>query len=327
MIGKKVLVTRIFPQSGIDRLVEEGFNVTQWDKERPMTPSEMIEMAKMNDALFCTLTDKIDGDFLHACSHLEMISQFGVGYDNIAIAEATRLGIAVGNTPDVLSEATADIAFGLMIATSRKMFWLHKTIERGEWSYFSPNAHLGIDIKGKTLGILGLGRIGFEMAKRCKGAYCMEVIYHNRAQNLMAEKELSARYVGFDELLGQSDVLSVHCALTPETNGLFDKMVFEKMKPTAIFINTARGAVHNEPDLIEALKTGQLWGAGLDVTNPEPMMPDNPLLKMENVCVLPHVGSGTAEVRSKMSLMTAENIIGFYRDGKVPHLVNPEVRY
>jgi len=325
MINKRVFVTRIFPITGIDRLIEEGFTVTQWDQERPMTQPELIEMAKSHDALFCTLTDKIDRSFLNECAQLQVISQFGVGYDNIDVAEATRLGIPVGNTPDVLSEATADIAFGLMIATSRKMFWLYKSILRGEWKYFTPNAHLGIELAGKTLGIFGMGRIGFEMAKRCKGAYSMPIIYHNRSRNLMAEKELDAQYVTFDELLAQSDVLSVHCALTDKTKGVFNKQAFCQMKPTSIFINTARGPVHNESDLIEALETGQLWGAGLDVTNPEPMQPDNPLLSMENVSVLPHIGSGNEETRAKMSILAAENIIGFYRDGKIPHLVNPEV--
>jgi glyoxylate reductase len=322
MTNKKILATRIFPDSGIKLLIENGFSVTQWNHERPMTQPELIEQAKLHNALFCTLTDKIDCHFLSECPHLEVISQFGVGYDNIDIAEATRLKIPVGNTPDVLSEATANIAFGLMIATSRKMFWLHKSILRGEWKYFEPNAHLGIELKGKTLGIFGLGRIGFEMAKLCKGAYNMDVIYHNRHSNKMAEVQLGARLVSFNELLQQSDVLSVHCALTDETRGVFNKEAFSEMKPTSIFINTSRGPVHNEPDLIESLNSGQIWGAGLDVTNPEPMQSDNPLLTMENVSVLPHIGSGTEETRGEMSVMTAENIIGFYRDGKIPHCVN-----
>jgi glyoxylate reductase len=321
-MDKKILITRIFPQSGIKRLLEEGFSITQWDQERPMTQKEIIEKAKSYDALFCTLTDKIDSHFLNECSHLEMISQFGVGYDNIDIAEATRLGIPVGNTPDVLSEATADIAFGLMIATARKMFWNHKSIGQGEWKYFIPNAHLGLDLKGKTLGIFGLGRIGYEMAKRCKGAYDMDILYCNRTRNIVAEKELGAQLVSFSQLLAGSDVLSVHCALTGETNGVFDKEAFAQMKPTSIFINTARGPIHNEADLTEALLSGKLWGAGLDVTNPEPMHPDNPLLSMENVSVLPHIGSATLDTRGNMSLLAAENIIGFYKYGKIPHLVN-----
>jgi glyoxylate reductase len=320
---KKILATRIFPEAGIQLLKDEGFSVTIWDEERLMTQQELVENAKTHDAIFCTLTDRIDKTFLNECSHLQMISQFGVGFDNIDIEEATRLKIPVGNTPDVLSEATADIAFGLMIATSRKMFYLYKSIERGEWKYFTPNAHLGIELKNKTLGIFGLGRIGLEMGRRCKGAYNMEIIYHNRSRNMLAEEELGARFVSFDELLVQSDVLSAHCALTAETSGIFNREAFNLMKPTSIFINTSRGAVHNEVDLIKALRAGKIWGAGLDVTNPEPMHPDNPLLSMANVSVLPHIGSGNEETRGKMSILAAENIIGFYKHNRVPHLVNP----
>ncbi|SDB85379.1 2-hydroxyacid dehydrogenase [Williamwhitmania taraxaci] len=323
--NKRVLISRIFPEVGVERLQSAGFTVTAWDQDRPMTQDELIEQAKQHDALFCTLSDKIDAKFLGECSHLDIISQFAVGYDNIDIVEATRLGIPVGFTPDAMSNATADIAFGLMIATSRKMFFMHKQILSGSWTSFKPNANLGMELTGKTLGIYGLGRIGMEMAKRCKGAYNMKVIYHNRTRNEAAEKQLDAAYVAFAELLAQSDVLSIHCALTADTREIFNKAAFAQMKPTSIFINTSRGLVHNEPDLIEALNAGTIWGAGLDVTNPEPMQPDNPLLQMENVSVLPHIGSATMEARGKMAQMAAENIIEFYRSKHVPHIVNPEV--
>ena len=322
--SKKILVSRIFPAIGIELLQEAGFSITRWDKERPMTQHELIEKAKTHDALFCTLTEKIDKNFLNRCSHLDIISQFAVGYDNIEIPEATRLGIPIGYTPDAMSEATADIAFGLMIATARKMFYLHKSIIKGEWGYFRPNANLGMELKNKTLGVFGLGRIGMEMAKRCQGAYNMEILYHNRKPNPKAEKELGAESVDFKSLLRQSDIVSVHCSLTSETTGIFNKNAFSKMKPTAIFINTSRGLIHNETDLIQTLKTGQIWGAGLDVTNPEPMQSDNPLLSMENVTVLPHVGSGTIEARNEMARLAAINIIGFYKNHKVPNIVNPE---
>lgn len=325
MNTKKILITRLFPEIGAQLLKEAGFIVTTWEKDRPMTQDELIDNAKGHDALFCALSDKIDKRFLSECSHLDIISQFAVGYDNIDIQEATRLGIPVGYTPDALSEATADIAFGLMIATARKMFYLHKTIEKGEWSYFRPNANLGIELKNKTLGVYGLGRIGVKMAQRCKGAYNMKVIYHNRTRNSVAEQELQAEYVDFNSLLEQSDVLSIHCALTTETTAIFNKEAFSKMKPSSILINTARGLVHNELDLIEALKCGTIWGAGLDVTNPEPMQPNNPLLQMENVTVLPHVGSGTMEARGEMAKLAAENIIEFYKNNRIPHVVNPEV--
>ncbi|MBA3010239.1 MAG: D-glycerate dehydrogenase [Proteobacteria bacterium] len=320
---KRVLVSRQFPEIGIELLARAGFELTLWQKDRPMYPSELADLSMNHHALLCTLSDMITKPFLQQCSHLEIISQFAVGYDNIDVDEATRLGIPIGFTPDIMSEATADIAFGLMIATARKMFFLHKTILAGEWGYFKPRGNLGMELRGKTLGVFGLGRIGMKMAKRCKDAYGMEIIYHNRHPNPRAEKELNAAWVSFDTLLAQSDVLSVHCVLSAQTRGVFNWDVFKQMKPTAIFINTARGPIHNEPDLIEALCSKKIWGAGLDVTDPEPMAKDNPLLSMETVCVLPHVGSGTLEARNGMSRLAAENIIEFYQTGTLPHVVNP----
>ncbi|MCP4683167.1 MAG: D-glycerate dehydrogenase [Desulfobacterales bacterium] len=322
--NKKIFVSRIFPEIGIEMFHKEGFDVTSWSEDRPMTQAELIGKARQNNALFCTLMDKIDKSFLNECKHLDIISQFGVGYDNIDIPEATRLGIPIGFTPDALTDATADIAFALMLAASRKMFYQHKSIIKGKWDFFRPTANLGLELKGRTLGVFGLGRIGIEMAKRCKGAYNMNILYCNRSQNKTAEDLLSARLVSFKDLLSQSDILSVHCALTEKTKGIFDKTAFSKMKPSAIFINTSRGLVHNEEDLIAALINGDIWGAGLDVSNPEPMSPDSPLLSMENVAVLPHIGSATIEARSSMSRMAAENIIEFYKHNSVPNIVNPE---
>jgi len=321
----KVFVSSVIPEIGIDMLRGENFNVMTWDNDTPISRDILIKNVKQCNALLSTLTGKIDAQFLKECSHLEIISQFGVGYDNIDIAEATRLGIPVGNTPGVLTDATADVAFGLMIAASRKMFFMHKKIEKGEWKHFTPKSNLGMELKNKTLGVFGLGRIGMEMAMRCKGAYNMNVIYHNRRQNKEGEKLLDAKYVSFDELLSQSDVLSVHSVSSESTKGIFNKAAFSIMKPTSIFINTARGAIHNEEDLIAALREKNIWGAGLDVTNPEPMDKDNPLLQMENVAVLPHIGSATVEARNAMSRLAAENIIEFYKNGRVPHLVNQEV--
>jgi len=324
MEKKRVFISRLFPETGEELLRNAGFPVTVWKEDRPMTQDELIENSKVHDALFCTLTDKIDKRFLNECSNLDIISQYAAGFDNIDIDEATRLGIPVGFTPGAMSEATADIAFGLMIAVSRKMFFLHKKISGGGWSYFKPKDNLGMELKNKTLGIYGLGRIGMEMARRCKGAYNMKIIYHNRKPDHLAEKELHAEYVDFSALLSLSDVISVHCSLNDETRLIFNKTTFSQMKPTSIFINTARGLIHNETDLIEALNKGVIWGAGLDVTNPEPMQPDNPLLKMENVAVLPHIGSATIEARGKMAEMAAENIIEYYRNKQVPYILNPE---
>jgi glyoxylate reductase len=318
----KILVTRKLPPIAVDLLTKAGFIVTVGEADGLMTRDELISQAKQHDAILCTLTEKIDKDFLAACSHLKIISQFGVGYDNIDIAEATRLGIPVGNTPGVLTDATADIAFALMLAVSRKMFHLHKSIIKGEWTYFQPSKDLGFELKGKTLGVFGLGRIGIEMAKRCRGAFQMKVIYHNRKPNPEAGNSLGATHVSFNELLSQSDVLSVHSVLSADTRGIFNKATFEKMKPTSIFINTARGGIHNEEDLVRALRSKKIWGAGLDVTNPEPMSKDNPLLSLDNVAILPHVGSGTIEARSGMARLAAENIVEFFLTERIPHQVN-----
>ncbi len=321
----KVFISRDIPAIGIELLRKEGLDVAVCPVDRPLTQPELIEYAKQNDALLSMFSDTIDKYFLNQCKHLKVIAQFAVGYDNIDIAEATRLRIPISYTPDVLSEATADVAFLLMLAASRKAFHLHKTISCGEWSFFRPKAHLGVELKNKTLGIFGLGRIGVEMAKRCKGAYNMNVIYCNRSGNPKAERLLQARKVEFSELLAQSDVVSVHCALNDATKGIFNKTAFHKMKKTAIFINTARGLIHNEQDLIDALRNGVLWGAGLDVTNPEPMKPDNPLLSMENVAILPHIGSATIEARNAMAQLCAENIIQGLRGNRLSNIVNPEI--
>jgi len=325
MKNVKVLVTRIYPENVVHLLKEAGFYVTEWDRDEPMSQGELIQQSKQHDVLFCTVTEKIDAKFLNDCSHLKMISQYAAGYDNIDIQEATKLGIPVGHTPNAMSQATADIAFGLMIATARNMFFSQNTILEDKWSFFKPKANLGLELKNKTLGIFGLGRIGIEMAKRCKGAFDMKIIYNNRQPNKNVPDFLEAEYVSFDQLLEQSDVLSLHCSLNEDTKEIFNKTAFDKMKSRSIFINTSRGAVHNEHDLIDALKSKQIWGVGLDVTNPEPMHKNNPLLFMENVIVLPHIGSGTIEAREEMGRLAAENIIEFYRNNRIPHLVNPEV--
>jgi len=321
----KVLITRNIPALGVDMLRREGFSVAAWPLERPMTDQELISESKKHTVILCVSADNIGTDFIHACPHLEMISQFAVGYDNIDVPLATKLGIPIGNAPGAMNEATADIAFGLMIAVARKFFYMHKSILKGEWTYFKPTANLGIELNNKTLGIFGLGRIGLAMARRCKGAYNMNIIYCNRKPNPEAERLYDAKRVSFDELLRQSDVVSVHAGLNETTKEVFNKTAFAKMKSSAIFINTARGGVHNEQDLIDALNSGAILGAGLDVTNPEPMKADNPLLSMENVCVLPHIGSATIEARNEMSRMAAENIISFYKNNFIPNLVNPEV--
>ncbi len=321
----KVYVTRVIPEIGIQMMMNAGITVSQWAEKRNMTEQELISRCKENDALLSAGSNDINKEFLNECAHLKVISLYSVGYDRVDVAEASRLKIPVGNTPDVLSAATADIAFLLMLAVSRKAFYLHKKIINRQWGFYDPATDLGIELRGRTLGIWGLGKIGLEMARRCVVAYKMKVIYCNRNYNFEAEKEFNAVKVSFNTLLEQSDILSIHTALTNETKGKFNKDAFDKMKNTSIFINTARGAIHNEEDLTEALKNGSIWGAGLDVTNPEPMHPDNPLLQMPNVAVLPHIGSATKEARDAMAVIAAKNIIAGLQGKRLPYLVNPEI--
>jgi len=321
----KVFITRIISQSGIQILREAGIEFVQWTDKRDLLQDELIKICKDYDALISVGQDNIDKVFLNASKHLKVIAQMAVGYDNIDIPEATKLRIPVGNTPGVLSSATADTAFLLMLAVSRKAFYMHKQIIKGEWGFYEPTNNLGIELHGKTLGVYGLGKIGFELAARCRNAFNMDIIYCNRNPNLLAEQELQAVKVSFEDLLAKSDVLSVHTALTAETKGKFDIHAFSKMKNKSIFINTARGGVHNEIDLIKALNESMIWGAGLDVTNPEPMRFDNPLLSMPNVAVLPHIGSATEETRSAMATLAAENIVAAFKGERLPHILNPEV--
>jgi glyoxylate reductase len=321
MSDKKVFITRDIPEPGLDMLRSAGFQIESWTAPVPMTPDELIARVKNCDALISTSAEKMNAGFLETCRHLEIISQYAAGYDNIDLAAATRLGIPVGNTPGAMSDAAADVAFGLMIVVARNMFQMHKTIAAGTWGYFQPKANLGIELRNRTLGVFGLGAIGLEMAKRCKGGYNMDILYCNRTPNAEAETLLQAKRVSFEELLAQSDVLSVHASLNADSKGIFNKSAFDRMKPGAIFINTSRGSLHEEQDLIGALQSGRIWGAGLDVTNPEPMRPDNPLLSMHNVAVLPHIGSATVEARNTMARMAAENIIEFYKGNAIPYPV------
>lgn len=321
----KVYITRRIPNSGIRFLQSKGIETIVWEGDQPMTRDELNSIALNVDALIVMPGEKIDAKFLQNNSHLKVISNYAVGYDNIDLLAANRFGIPIGNTPDVLSEATADTAFMLMLNVSRKAFHHHKRILNGNWNKFEPTSGLGISLRNKTLGIFGLGRIGVEMAKRSKAAFDMNIIYHNRKQRPDLEEQVAAQYVDMETLLAESDVISVHAALTPETMDTFNAYAFSKMKESAIFINTARGGIHDESALLRALQDGVIWGSGLDVTNPEPMDPTHPLLNMENVCILPHIGSATEEARQGMSLRAAENIYAGLNGTILPYIVNREV--
>lgn len=319
----KVFLTKPIGDRGMDILQKGNADITVWKQKKALTQDELIKKLQSFDAFICIGKYQLDEDFFSRCSHLKAISLLSVGYDNVDVKAALKYKIPVGHTPGVLSVATADVAFLLMQMVARKAIYNYRSIVEKDNIKIDrdPMSNLGQDLEGKTLGVFGLGRIGFEMAKKCQQAFGMKVIYHNRSKNEEAEKELGAKKVSFDKLLKTSDVITIHSALTPETKNMFGKSVFEKMKPTSIFINTSRGGVVDEKALISALKNKTIWGAGLDVSNPEPMLPNNPLLKMETVAVLPHIGSATFEARSQMSRLAAENVMAVLKGKKMPHQI------
>lgn len=321
----KIFINRRIPEVGIKMLEDAGLEIFIPEHEN-LSHDEWMSYCKSHDAILSVGMDfKFDKDFFNECSNIKAIALYSVGFDHVDIKEANQRNIPVGNTPDVLSKATSDVAFLLMQAVARRASYNFEKVKDGNWGDFEPLHALGQELYGKTLGIFGLGRIGFKMAKKSKAAFDMDIIYHNRHKNEEAEKELNAKYVSFEELVSRSDVLSVHANFKPEQKELFNAEIFEKMKPDSIFINTARGGFHNQKDLYEALISKQIWGAGLDVTNPEPIFKDDPILELSNVCVLPHIGSATIEARNAMAKLAAENLIAFSKGQKMPACANPEI--
>jgi glyoxylate reductase len=312
-----VFISNIVPQEAITLLEQQGHDVTVHTGST-LSEDDIITNCRHKDALLYAGSAKLTENFFKQCAHLKGVALMSAGYDHVDLAMARKYRIPVSNTRDVLSKATADIAFLLMLAVSRNAFYLSQKIRNNEWHDWNPTENLGIELYGKTLGIFGLGRIGYELAVKARSAYDMKIIYHNRSPKPHLESTLNAQYTDFETLLQQSDVISVHANLSAQTAGKFNSEAFRKMKSTAIFINTARGGLHQEKELINALTEKEIWGAGLDVTNPEPMHPDNPLLTMPNVCVLPHIGSATAETRTAMATMAARNIIAVLSGDKMP---------
>ncbi|MCU7616976.1 D-glycerate dehydrogenase [Chryseobacterium sp. PBS4-4] len=320
----KVFINKRIPEIGIQMLEESGLEIIFPENEN-LSHDEWLKYCQNADVILNVGQQKYDKEFFDECPNIKAIALFSVGFDSVDIEQANQRKIPIGNTPDVLSRATSDIAFLLMQSVARRASYNFQKVKDDNWGDFDPLHALGQELYGKTLGIFGLGRIGFEMAEKCKKAFDMNIIYHNRSHNEEAEKELGAKYVSFEELIAQSDVLSVHANFKAEQNELFNSSVFEKMKSNSIFINTARGGFHNQADLYNALIEKKIWGAGLDVTNPEPILHDDPILELSNVCVLPHIGSATVEARNGMAKSAAENIIAFSRREKMPHCANPEV--
>ncbi|MGH7170925.1 MAG: 2-hydroxyacid dehydrogenase [Gemmataceae bacterium] len=325
MAGKpKVFVTRRIPAAGLDR-IRQQCDAEIWPDQMP-PPYDLIHQKIADcDGLVSLLTDRIDAALMDAAPRLKVVSNYAVGFNNIDVAAATARGIAVGNTPGVLTDATADMAFCLLIAAARRLVESVQYAQAGQWKTWEPMGHLGQDLAGRTLGIIGMGRIGYALARRCHFGLNMQVLYHDMYRNEKAETELDARQVDLDTLLAQSDFVSVHTDLNATTRGLFNAEAFRKMKPTAVFVNTARGPIVVEKDLIAALKKGVLFAAGLDVTDPEPPDPESELLRLPNLIVAPHIASATVGTRNAMAEICANNLLAGLSGQPLPAWVNPDV--
>lgn len=318
-----IAMTRRIPTVAQESLQDLG-EVEVWPEQLPPSPKQLLELARGKDGLITTLNDRIDGAFLDQVPEVKVVSNFAVGYDNIDVEACTRRGVAVCITPDVLTDTTADFAFALLMAAARRVSESHQSIPRGEWKTWEPLGFLGQDIHGATLGIVGMGRIGVAMAKRAAG-FDMRVIYSDMYRNERAEQEFGVEYVDFDELLSRSDYISIHTPLTLETRGLFGADEFRKMKNNAVLINTARGPVVDTDALVNALRNGDIWGAGLDVTDPEPLPADHPLLEIDRAVVCPHIASASETTRSRMAQLAADNVKAVLNGTTPPRCLNPEV--
>lgn len=311
-----VYITRKLPEETLAELKKRAA-VNMWPHEEEAVPREVLMAeAKKADALLTMLSDKIDADLLKDASSLKVIANLAVGYDNIDISSADKLGITVCNTPDVLTDSTADLAFSLILAAARRIVESANYVKEGKWDSWGPLLLAGADVHHKTIGIVGMGRIGEAVARRAKG-FDMKILYHNRNRKPEAELSLDAEYREFHELLKESDFVVSLAPLTSETKGMFNREAFQSMKESAIFINAGRGASVDEDALVEALKLKTIAGAGLDVFVKEPIDPEHPLLSMNQVVALPHIGSASVETRMKMAELACRNISNIL-DGKDP---------
>ena len=324
MSRPKVFVTRKIPDNGLEK-IKAHCDAEVWSEPLPPPREVLLEKVAQCDGLLSLLTERVDAELMDAAPRLRVVSNYAVGFNNIDVAAATQRGIAVGNTPDVLTDATADMAITLLLAAARRLVESNRDINEGKWKTWEPLGYIGQDLVGKTVGIVGMGRIGFAVAKRLHGGWGMRVLYHDLRNNEQAEQQLQAKKVDMDTLLAESDYISLHANLDDSTRHLFNAEAFRKMKPTAVLVNTARGPLVGEEDLAEALRTGQIFAAGLDVTDPEPPSLDNPLLKLPNCVIAPHIASATVSSRGGMAEIAADNLLAGLEGKPLRAWVNPEV--
>ncbi len=324
MAKPRVFVTRVIAQEALDKIAQVT-EMEVWPEELPPPYEVLLEKARDAEGLVTLLSDRVDAALMDTAPKLKVVSNMAVGYDNISIAEATKRHIVVSNTPGVLTETTADLAFTLLMAAARRVAEADNYTRKGRWKTWGPKILLGQDIHNATLGIIGLGRIGAEVAKRGRG-FNMKVLYYDEIRRSEEEeRQLGVEYIPeLAKLLSSADFISVHVPLLPQTHHLIGAAEFALMKPTAVFINTSRGHVVDQKALYEALKSGQIFTAAIDVTEVEPIPSDDPLLTLDNIIITPHIASASFTTRKNMALMTAENLLAGLRGQTPPNCVNPE---
>lgn len=321
----KVLITRKVELRGLEKIFE-SCQIDQWESDFPISKEELLKHVRDKDGLLVMLTDRIDKEVMDAAGvGLKVISTFSVGVDHIDLTVATQRGIAVGHTPGVLTEAVADFTFALLLAAARRVVEGDAYVRSGDWQTWGPVLLMGKQVFGATLGIVGFGRIGQAVARRAKG-FGMRVLFYDRqvdAKNIPTG--IKAEKVDLDKLLGEADFVSVHVPLSNETRHMFNNELFRKMKTGAILVNTSRGPVVDQAALFEALSSGKIASAGLDVFEPEPLPIDSPLLKLKNIILAPHIASASRETREAMLLLAAENLLAGLNGKRLPCCANPEV--
>ncbi len=323
MSKPKVFVTRKIPEKGLE-LVNEFCVVDLWNEAMPPSREVLLQRVRGVEGILSLLTDRIDGEVMEAAgSQLKVISNFAVGFDNIDVEAATARKIPVGNTPDVLTDATADFAFTLMMSASRRILEGDRYVRGGNWKTWQPMLLLGVEMKGATLGLVGFGRIGKAMARRAVG-FDMRVIYYDPMES-RSNPEIRATRVDLETLLEESDFISLHTPLTPDTHHLINANALGMMKPSAVLVNTSRGPVVDLDALYHALKDGRIFAAGLDVTDPEPLPLDHPLYTLDNALIMPHIASASKAARDKMSWIAAKNLIAGLKGEHLPNCVNLQV--